>query len=103
LQGAGYTVKDLGTDVEPQAIVAAVRDEKPQFVGLSALLTSTMARMRDTTEALKESGLRDRVKVIIGGAPTSEEFARSVGADGYGANGFHAVKVVEMLSAGAGG
>jgi 5-methyltetrahydrofolate--homocysteine methyltransferase len=103
LQGAGYTVKDLGTDVDPQAIVAAVREEKPQFVGLSALLTSTMARMKDTTQALEESGLRDRVKVIVGGAPTSEEFARSVGADGYGANGFHAVKVVEMLSAGAGG
>jgi 5-methyltetrahydrofolate--homocysteine methyltransferase len=101
LQGAGYTVKDLGTDVEPQAIVAAVREEKPQFVGLSALLTSTMARMKDTTEALENSGLRDSVKLIIGGAPTSEEFAHSVGADGYGANGFHAVQVVEMLSAGA--
>jgi 5-methyltetrahydrofolate--homocysteine methyltransferase len=103
LQGAGYTVKDLGTDVGPQAIVAAVREEKPQFVGLSALLTSTMARMKDTTEALENSGLRDSVKVIIGGAPTSEEFARSVGADGYGANGFHAVRIVEMLSAGGEG
>ena len=103
LQGAGYTVKDLGTDVETQAIVDAVREEKPQFVGLSALLTSTMARMKDTTEALEESGLRDSVKVIVGGAPTTEEFARSIGADGYGANGFHAIKVVEKLAVGAGG
>ncbi len=103
LQGAGYTVKDLGTDVETQAIVDAVREEKPQFVGLSALLTSTLARMKDTTEALEESGLRDSVKVIVGGAPTTEEFARSIGADGYGANGFHAIKVVEKLAVGAGG
>ncbi len=103
LQGAGYTVKDLGTDVETQAIVDAVREEKPQFVGLSALLTSTMARMKDTTEALEKSGLRDSVKVIVGGAPTTEEFARSIGADGYGANGFHAIKVVETLAAGSGG
>lgn len=99
LQGAGYMVKDLGTDVDPQAIVAAVRDEEPEFVGLSALLTSTMLYMKDSIEALKESGLRDRVKVIIGGAPITEEFARSVGADGYGANGFHAIRVVEALSA----
>jgi 5-methyltetrahydrofolate--homocysteine methyltransferase len=103
LQGAGYTVKDLGTDVETQAIVDAVREEKPQFVGLSALLTSTMARMKDTTEALEASGLRDSVKVIVGGAPTTEEFARSIGADGYGANGFHAIKVVEALASGGGG
>ncbi len=99
LQGAGYIVKDLGTDVDPQAIVAAVRDEQPQFVGLSALLTSTMAHMKETIEALKENGLRDKVKIIIGGAPTSEEFAYSVGADGYGANGFHALRIVEALGA----
>ncbi len=99
LRGAGYIVKDLGNDVEPQAIIEAVKQEKPQFIGLSALLTSTMAHMGETIQALKENGLRDTVKVIIGGAPVSEDFARSIGADGYGADGFQAVAVVESLSA----
>jgi len=98
LRGAGYTVKDLGNDVEPQVIVDAVREENPQFLGLSALLTSTMINMRDTIQALEESGLRDKVKVIIGGAPVSEEFAQSIGADGYGADGFQAVAVIESLT-----
>ncbi len=98
LRGAGYTVKDLGNDVTPQAIVDAVREDKPQFVGLSALLTSTMTHMGETIQALTESGLRDKVKVIIGGAPVSEEFAKSIGADGYGADGFQAVAVVESLN-----
>ena len=98
LRGAGYTVKDLGNDVEPQAIVDAVKEEKPQFVGLSALLTSTMVHMNDTIQALEENGLRDKVRVIIGGAPVSEEFAGSIGADAYGADGFQAVAIVESLS-----
>ena len=100
LRGAGYMVKDLGNDIDPQAIVAAVREEKPQFLGLSALLTSTMLRMKDTIEALTEGGVRDKVKVIIGGVATSEEFARSIGADGYGADGFQAVKVIDALNTG---
>ena len=98
LRGAGYTVKDLGNDIEPQVIVDAVKEENPQFLGLSALLTSTMIGMKDTIQALEESGLRDKVKVIIGGAPVSEEFAQSIGADGYGADGFQAVAVVESLT-----
>lgn len=97
LRGAGYMVKDLGNDVTPQTIIAAVREEKPQFLGMSALLTSTMIHMRDTIEALTESGLRDKVKIIIGGAAVSEEFAQSIGADGYGADGFQAVRLVEAL------
>jgi len=100
LRGAGYMVKDLGNDVSPQAIVAAVREEKPQFVGLSALLTSTMIHMKDTIQALTESGLRDKVKIIIGGAAVSEKFAQDIGADGYGADGFQAVRVTESLSSG---
>ena len=99
LRGAGYTVKDLGNNIDTQAIVDAVREEKPQFLGLSALLTSTMARMEDTVQMLKESGLREQVKIIVGGAPVSEEFAKSIGADGYGADGFQAVAVVESLTA----
>lgn len=100
LRGAGYRVNDLGNDVDPQVIVDAVRDEKPQFLGLSALLTSTMINMEDTIQALTESGFRDKVKVIIGGAAVSEEFAQSIGADGYGADGFQAVRVVESLGSG---
>jgi 5-methyltetrahydrofolate--homocysteine methyltransferase len=98
LRGAGYIVKDLGNDVDPQVIVDAVREEEPQFVGMSALLTSTMLHMGDTIQALTESGLRDKVKVIVGGAAVSEEFAQSIGADGYGADGFEAVRIVESLA-----
>jgi 5-methyltetrahydrofolate--homocysteine methyltransferase len=98
LRGAGYIVKDLGNDIEPQAIVEAVREEKPEFLGLSALLTSTMLYMGETIKALTESGLRDQVKIIVGGAPVSEEYAGSIGADGYGADGFQAVAIVESLS-----
>ena len=97
LRGAGYTVKDLGNDIEPDAIVAAVQEEKPEILGLSALLTSTMAHMEDTINALKNAGIRDRVKVVIGGAPVSEEYAEKIGADGYGADGFQAVSVIESL------
>ena len=103
LRGAGYIVRDLGNDIDPQVIVAAVREEKPQFVGMSALLTSTMMHMKDTIEALNGSGLRDGVKVIVGGAAVSEEFAQSIGADGYGADAFQAVRLVETLSTNIGG
>jgi 5-methyltetrahydrofolate--homocysteine methyltransferase len=100
LRGAGYTVKDLGNNVDIQVIVDAVREEKPQFLGLSALLTSTMACMADVIQRLEEDGLRGQVKIIVGGAPVSEEFAKSIGADGYGADGFQAVAVVEALNSG---
>ncbi|MFC1951605.1 B12-binding domain-containing protein [Chloroflexota bacterium] len=100
LRGSGYTVKDLGNDVDTQTIVDAVRKDSPQILGLSALLTSTMVHMGDVIKALTESGLRNTVKIIIGGAPVSEEFAGSIGADGYGADGFQAVAIVETLSSG---
>jgi len=98
LRGAGYSVKDLGNDIALETIIDAVKKEQPQFLGLSALLTSTMAHMGETIQALKDNGLRDNIKVIIGGAPVSEEFANSIGADGYGADGFQAVAIVESLS-----
>ena len=98
LRGAGYTVKDLGNDIAPQAIVDAVKEERPEFLGLSALLTSTMVHMEDTIRALADSGIRDDVKVVIGGAPVSAEFAQRIGADGYGADGFQAIAVVESLN-----
>jgi len=99
LRGSGYTVKDLGNDIDPQMIVDAVKQEQPQFLGMSALLTSTMAHMEETIKALQDNGLRDSVKVVVGGAPVSEEFAKRIGADGYGADGFQAVAVVESLTA----
>jgi len=98
LRGAGYTVKDLGNDIDSQTILDAVKEEKPEFLALSALLTSTMAHMEDIIGVLADNGLRDKVKVIIGGAPVSEEFAQRIGADGYGADGFQAVAVVESLN-----
>ncbi len=100
LRGTGYLVKDLGNDVETKDIVEAVREEKPDFLGLSALLTSTMVNMEATIKALAENGLRNKVKIIIGGAPVSEEYAESIGADGYGADGFHAISVIEALNSG---
>jgi 5-methyltetrahydrofolate--homocysteine methyltransferase len=100
LRGAGYVVKDLGNNIDTQVIVDAVREDKPEFLGLSALLTSTMARMEDVIRTLEENGLREQVKIMIGGAPVSEEFARNIGADGYGADGFQAVAVVEALASG---
>jgi len=98
LRGAGYAVKERGNDIAPGALIAAVREEKPEILGLSALLTSTMTNMKDVIQALTENGLREKVKVVIGGAAVSEEFAQSIGADGYGADGFDAVRVVESLN-----
>jgi 5-methyltetrahydrofolate--homocysteine methyltransferase len=98
LRGAGYIVRDLGKDVETGDIITAVRKEKPDYLALSALLTSTMVNMEDVIRALKESGLRDSIKVVIGGAPLSQEYADRIGADGYGADGFHAVALVEALN-----
>lgn len=81
LEGAGFEVIDLGTDVAPAKFVEAIRQHKPQVVGLSALLTATMVAMKDTIEAIEAAGLRDQVKIMIGGAPVSQEFCREIGAD----------------------
>ena len=83
LEGAGFDVIDLGIDVPPERFVAAVRDEAPQVVALSALLTTTMMNMGKVVEALAAAGVRDQVKVMIGGAPISQSFADQIGADGY--------------------
>ena len=83
LEGAGYEVHDLGTDVHPERFVAAVREQEPHIVALSALLTTTMANMRATLDALEAAGVRRDIKVIVGGAPVTESYARSIGADGY--------------------
>ena len=97
LKGAGYEVDDLGIDVPVERIVEVVREESPDFLGLSALLTTTMLAMGEIIEALKENGLRDKVKVLIGGAAVSDEYAREIGADAYCVDGFHAIKVLDAF------
>ncbi|OGO11375.1 MAG: methyltransferase [Chloroflexi bacterium RBG_19FT_COMBO_50_10] len=83
LEGAGFEVVDLGADVSPDKYVAAVKEHRPDLVACSALLTTTMPRMKNVILSLKEAGLRDRVKVIIGGAPVTDQYATDIGADGY--------------------
>ncbi|MCW3489982.1 corrinoid protein [Dethiobacter alkaliphilus] len=83
LEGSGFEVVDLGIDVPSEKFVEAVREEKPAILALSALLTTTMPYVKEVIELLKESGLRDSVKVIVGGAPVTQEFADQIGADGY--------------------
>jgi 5-methyltetrahydrofolate--homocysteine methyltransferase len=97
LQGAGYEIIDLGTDVPPEEFAEAVRIHRPLVVGLSALLTTTMGNMKYAIEAIEDIGLREHVKVIVGGAPLTEEFARSIGADGYGADASRAAGLVRSL------
>jgi 5-methyltetrahydrofolate--homocysteine methyltransferase len=86
LEGAGFQVHNLGVDVKPAAFVEAVKTFKPNIVAMSALLTTTMPIMGQVVEALKEAGLRDHVKIIVGGAPLTHEFAAGIGADAYGAD-----------------
>ena len=97
LEGAGFQVVDLGTDVSPEAFVAAVNKHQPDFVAISALLTTTMPSMQSTVEALKTAGLRDRVKVLIGGAPINDAYAEKIGADGYAQDASRAVKLARSL------
>jgi 5-methyltetrahydrofolate--homocysteine methyltransferase len=97
LKGAGYEVNDLGTDVPTEKVVEAVREYKPDYLGLSALLTTTMVAMGEVVEALKDSGLRDSVRVIIGGAAVSKDYADQIGADAYCVDGFEAIKVLEAF------
>ena len=95
LKGAGYEVNDLGIDVPQDKIVSVVRKEKPEYLGLSALLTTTMVEMGVVIKALQENSLRDKVKVLIGGAAVSDDYAREIGADAFCADGFQAIKVLD--------
>jgi len=100
MRGAGFEVFDLGTDVAADVFVEAVREKTPDIVGISALLTTTMAGMHDTIEALQEAGLRDQVKVMVGGAPVTSGFAQKIGADGYAPDAPTAVDMAkEFVSA----
>ena len=98
LEAAGYQVVDLGRDVPIARLVDAVREEKPQILALSTLMSTSMAHMGTLIEELKKAGLRDSVKVIVGGAPVSRGFAEKIGADGYSENATEAVKLVDRLT-----
>jgi len=97
MEGAGFKVVDLGVDVSPEALVEAVKKEKPDVVGMSALLTTTMRNMGRTIDALKEAGLRDQVKVMVGGAPVTGDFAKQIGADGTASSAPAAVDLAKEL------
>ncbi len=97
LKGAGFEVIDLGVDVKPDDFVKAVKEKRPEFLLISALLTSTMINMPNVITALKNEGIRDKVKVIIGGAPVSESYAQEIGADGYSEDSTGAVELIRKL------
>jgi 5-methyltetrahydrofolate--homocysteine methyltransferase len=97
LQGAGFQVIDAGVDVSPQQFVELISEHKPDMVGLSALLTTTMPAMADTIDAIVAEGLRESVKVFIGGAPITQDYADKIGADGYGRNATMAAKVAQQI------
>ncbi len=97
LKGSGYSVIDLGIDVPAARIVEAAEEEGAELIGLSALLNTTMSNMAGVIEELKQKGMRDRVKVMIGGAPTSDDFAREIGADSYGKDAFAAIREADKL------
>ena len=101
LEGSGFEVIDLGADVSPEMFVAAVEERKPHVVCMSALLTVTMPAMKLTIDALKTAGLRTQVKVLIGGAPVTMQYAKEIGADGYSENASGAVGMVKQLLAAA--
>jgi len=97
LSGAGFEVVNLGTGVTAAAFVAAVKEHQPRIVGMSALLTTTLPHMAETIAQLKAEGLRDAVKVMVGGAPVTAAYAEEIGADGYGANAGMAVERAKEL------
>lgn len=98
LKGAGFEVIDLGNDVPPEKFVETAKEEHAAVIGMSALLTTTMPAMRKTVDLLKQEGLGDRIKTIIGGAPVSEEFAQQIGANAYGYDSAKAVDLVKELT-----
>jgi 5-methyltetrahydrofolate--homocysteine methyltransferase len=98
-EGAGFEVKDLGKDLGPEAFVEAVKKYEPDIIGMSALLTTTMRAMEHVIRALKEAGLRDKVKVMVGGAPVTQAFANQIGADGYASNAAAAADLAKKLAA----
>jgi 5-methyltetrahydrofolate--homocysteine methyltransferase len=99
LEGAGFEVTDLGTDVAPERFVKEVKGGNVDVISLSALLTTTMPAMGETIQALQNAGVRDRVKVMVGGAPVTEAYAMKIGADGYGPDASAAVRLARKMLA----
>jgi len=99
LESGGFTVVNVGIDISPEQFVAFIKEYNPDIVAMSALLTTTMLHMRDTIELIKEEGLKDKVKVIIGGAPISQDFANEIGADGFAPDAASAVDLCKKLLA----
>jgi len=97
LEGAGFEVTDLGTEVTAEKFVQAVKEHRPDILGMSALLTTTMTHMPEVIEALKREGLRDGIKVMVGGAPVTQEYAEKIGADGYAPDAASAVELAKRL------
>jgi corrinoid protein of di/trimethylamine methyltransferase len=98
LEGGGFEVTDLGADVAPQKFIDAIFEKKADLVCLSALLTVTMPSMKTTIEALRQAGVRDRVKVLVGGAPVTAQYASEIGADGYAENASAAVALARNVT-----
>jgi 5-methyltetrahydrofolate--homocysteine methyltransferase len=100
-EGAGFEIKDIGKDVAPEDFVKAVKEFEPDVLGMSALLTTTMRAMESTIKVLEEAGVRDKVKIMIGGAPVTQAFADQIGADGYSSNAAGAADLAKKLVAAA--
>jgi 5-methyltetrahydrofolate--homocysteine methyltransferase len=98
-EGAGFEIVDLGKDVEPETFVEAVKEHKPDVLGMSALLTTTMRAMERTIKALEEAGVRDTIKIMVGGAPVTKDFSDQIGADGYAANAASASEIAKRFVA----
>jgi 5-methyltetrahydrofolate--homocysteine methyltransferase len=96
-EGAGFEVVNLGFNVEPERFVEAIKAHKPDIVGMSALLTTTMRAMESTIKVLEEAGLRDKIKIMIGGAPVTQAFADQIGADGYASNAASAAELAQKF------
>jgi 5-methyltetrahydrofolate--homocysteine methyltransferase len=97
LESVGFEVNDMGVSTPPEGFVAAIKEKSPNLLGLSSLLTTTIGMMKETIDAITESGLRDQVKIMVGGAPVTKEFADRIGADGYAADAGSAAKLAKVL------
>ena len=101
LSGAGFAVVNLGKGITPDEFVAAVKEHEPQILGMSGLLTTTIPKMPATIKAIEEAGLRASVKIMVGGAPVTEDYATEIGADAYGGNALMALDIAKELVSGA--
>lgn len=97
LEGAGFEITDLGTDVSPEKFIASIKENEPELVGMSALLTTTMPALKTTIDAIEEAGLREKVKIMIGGAPVTQKYADEINADIYSPDGAGAARIAKTV------